>query len=1100
MTEQPTRYEDSIFGKDNALVEEFLGLPGYLGSKHLSPLYFQGIPTGALQDALDTANLAGQRRVQGDRFWSTPPRYQGGGLANGAPHDSHNANPPVRDVMEVNLASAKPINHVTFDLAHFPQVALVQFAVGQNGAWQPVRYEDGAPVRLVIADSNPPVIAQQGVARQNNSHPQHYGAGHWRNYDLKVKCLDVAGNEVAPSALRVVLTRPYGGEPPVDPLGNDLAYSLGVRGLTVGYKVESRRDVPDRPLRFDSITEHTPFAQTRDILGSTLSYALRETPAGNLKLGGIWRSEPQPVNYAVVNLYVDLTQGSTTGPVEPAPEPVPVTDGAILLSTDALILGGPVLPDTGYATEYFLQSDWLVFDTVTLTPIEQQVIDRIYLDPLVSGCTVNIYYTNDTPNPTQPDPWAYVRWTPINRDFKLRRGMYRFDPIEARHLKFEFTHLAPEPYEAYLPQVRTVKVFPHSLPEDSTRARSGNTGGDGTKTAQELVTEFRFNDSIIINQITDTSRGYTPTEVFWSDDPAAAKRLRDLSSSAYNYQAWQGGLLAPQFTEISTHSYTEIEAVHDQKVAYYAGLKNLEVFRADYTATEDTDQYLDYFYDDANISNDGGWIISDQDMHTPDTGGVEYVCTSRIFLSKSNIMGVQFATTQTPAIDLLGGSDSDFNSAIDKTGDAATTAIAQRWEPVGDCATWLDADGNQVVNPTPSTLYNTDIGTTVKITRYNTPETQPKNTKPHTWDTIGIRYGTYGNMERLGLTYGDMDAGAGLGEAGGRFGGIRNKQVLLPAQGSRIYAAARVIAPIALENPLTLRLVNHTGETVAESSMMIPANQIVEWFADYTAGENTTPGPTRTWGQVQTLAENYGGLEQYAWDDIETTRILVPDVLYVELIQKGEPNASWFADTISVFEDPIRWEFSNNGGKTFWPAYGIRNNPNGVLTFPSPPMVKELNTWHSIEGVYQGVDYDVYGKGEPTYAQLEDGRTKTWEEMEGRSFRDAPVNNALVWRAKCNKPGIHVNGLSIRPWYDQYDGGVPSSEGVNVSGPNIAMYDHYQPIAYDPRYRIWNKPVPQSWYFFYRQFLLLRHDEATPLTEISGAGIYLPETVVGGTS
>lgn len=1028
---------EQTFGPNFALVEEFLDLPGYLGEKVMSPLTVGGVPLGRMQQALTSDDLAGQRQMQSSRFWSTPPRLQ--------------STSPVRDIIEVDLANPKPVNHVTFDLAHFPQDAHLEFTTGTNAPWLPVTYPDGQPVVLTIGDSNPPLLSS--TVRQSDRHPQHYGANHWVPYDLRVVCQS-GGVPVEASGLRLVLTRPLVGNGPVNTVGEDQPYSLGVRSFTVGYKVESREDVPSTPLRSGSLTVHEPFAETRDILGSTVAYGLRDTPASNLTLGGIWRSEPQPVDYAVVTLYASLSRAATT------------------LTDERTTLG-----------------DALVLDAVSLADVEAQVIDRVYLDPLVSGATVNIYYTNDSPDPSLADPWSYAAWTPINRDFKLRKGFYHFDPISAKHLKFEFTHLAAEPYEASGSVVRTVRMFPPSLSLPSSSTRSGNSGGSGTVVAQDLDPEFRFRDNARgpAAGITDTSRGYTPTEVFFAGDPAAAERLHALSPAAYNYLSWQGGLVSPSFIEIGPHNYVEVEVEHNTKVAFYVGLKALEVYRVNYNASEDTDQYLDSFHDGHNINDLGGWFLDGQDLHTPAEGAGPWTVTSKPLRSRSNVIGVQFATTQTPAVDLLAHYDSDFNSARNKTQAEADAGLQEYWEALGDALPHT-VNGVEIVNPSASTRYNTDIGTTVKVTRQGTTETQPRNTKPHTYDSIGLRYGTYNNMR--GLLWRDLDAGVSAYESS-LWGGIRNRQSVTPAVGSRVYAAARVISPIALENPLILRLINTEGEVVAEKQAAIPANQIVEWFLDYTVGDSGMD-IQNTYLDLETLLDlTYGEAEQFTWAQLETRRVPAPETLFVELIQKGVPNASWFPDTLSLFEDPIRWEFSNNGGDTWWPAYGIRNNPNGALTFPSDPEVKQVNTWNDLMGIFRGEDtLPEY----PSYATLGDNGRILWEELEGRSFKDAPVTNVLMWRATSARPDVHINGLSIRPWYDTYERGLPSAEGVNVSGPNIAMYDHYQPIHMDPRYRMWNKPVPQSWYFFYRQFLLLRHESIQFTPE--GYGVFLPETVI----
>lgn len=1029
-----------IFGDKNSLVDEFLSLPGAVPGRSMSPVFFDGIPGPQLAEALARNDVAGQRAHQQNRYWSTVPRLCSDGLSE-----------PIRDVMEVDLAQARLVNRISFDLAHFPQVAELEFTDRPDGIWRPVRHSDGTPVVIRINESNPPVLPTQ-VARQGTGHPQHFGANHWTSYDLDVRCL--VGGVITPAAVfRLVLHRPYSPDVPVDALGTPVAYALGVRAFACGYAVEQRSDVPHQPLRQGSITEHQPFAQTRDILGSTQSFALRETPAGNLLLDGIWRSEPQPVNYAVVNLYVNLGPRKSTETGE---------DDTGLTVLDAIVL----------------DQDPADFDGI--------VIDRVFLDPLVSGCTVNLYTTLDEPNEGAERPWEAVRWTPVNRDFKLRRGIYRLNPTKAKYLKLEFTHLGAQPYEANVAQVRTVQVFNQNIFINYLSTRSDSSPGAGTEVMQTLADVLRYADGGQMPTVTDNARGYTPTEVFWSDDPNAASRLLNVSST-YNFQSWQGQMVAPRFVEIGTHNYTEVEVLHDRRVAYYAGLRALEVYRVNQDAVEDTDQYLEHFHDDHNLSTIQGWILGDGDLSTPPPvqgeAPVPNVVVSKVLPSKSNVIGVQYATTQTPAIDLLAQADSDFNSVL-KAADKqrALTGPNGFWVGIGDAAPYIEGD-TEIVNPSPSTLYNTDIGTTVRVKRKGTAETVPRSTKPHTYASIGLRYGTWGNIR---TTYSDLDAGVSTREAESE-GGIRNLNVITPAVGSRVYAAGRVISPVALENPLTLRLVNAAGRSVAEAQAPVPANQVVEWFVDYTVGEGSAVYDVNLYREFEAAEATFEAQEQFSYKQLEATRIPQPEDLYVEMVQKGVPNSSWYVDTLSVYEDPILWEFSNNGGATWWPAYNIRNNPNGVLTFPTDSEVAPLNTWDDIQGVYQGEDTF---PNNPRYNAL----TGSYESLEGTTYRKQPKRNALRWRATCNREGVHINALSVRPWYDAYEGGVPADEGVAVSGPSIASYDHYQPIKFDPRYRMWNRPIPQGWWFFYRQFLLLQHIDL--LVRTSGGGTYLADTVI----
>lgn len=932
-----------------------IDLPGFLGDDIVAPIFTDGTPLPTLLDALSRAsNIAGQRQDPASRFWSTRPRPQESTL---------------REVMEVDLSGQKLVNRVQFDLPNFPHEARLQCFNGT--IWVDVLDEGGYPVVRTLRDSNPPVLSTQ-VAQQGLGHPQHFGANHWEHFDIAL-------TQTRTDRFRLLLHRIGVGTGPVDRLGVPVDYSLGVRGFNVGYRVETRADIPaDDPVVAASynsgvLGEHPPFASTVDILGSTVAYSLRERDSHQLEGDGLWKCEPQPINYSVIPLYADLTDSS----------------------------GNPA------------------------------IIDRLYLEPLASGPTLNIYTTLDSDY--QDDPghalprFTNTRWTPVNRDFRLRRGFYHLLPTKARWIKLEFSNLTPEPYESTSPVIRTVRLFPTDVLSSTKNVISGNVGNAGLSVMGSLDATLRFRDNDRPSQQTyrNDDSGYTPTEVLHTNDPTAADRLRELSG-IYNFHTWHASHAQPRFNFTRTHSYIETEIEHDQRVAYYVGLRRFEVFRLDYQADDDTDQYLDLFFDDFAVQSNTGWIIDDGDMRSPSSGTGPWVLTSKVFQSQSPVLGVQYATTQTPAIQLL--SDTDFDSAA-----VGQAQLDQNWEGVGDCT-----------GPIPSTDYNSDIGTSVKVVR-NQP-ISVTTTFPHTWRAIERRYHTWNRINGQ-ATYGDLN---NANPAAQTEGGIASTTVIEPSSGSRIYAATRVISPQALVSPLLVQIYDVlSGTVVAEAEAEIPANQIVEWFCSYSQGDTAVS-------------------------------------LKARLVQKGDYSGPWNVDTLSMFEESIKWEFSNDGGNTFFPSFLTRNDANGVLVFPQGPLATTLNTWDDLEHKYEGY----VEPPAPTYA---DYQGQTYYSMQANPEPvDAPVENLFVWRVSTSSTDQHVNGLSIRPWYGGplYEGGIPYRDGVQMNGAATALYDHYQPIEFDPRYRVWHKPIPQNWFFFYRQFIL-GHGRGT--TRAVASSLYLDD-------
>lgn len=165
-----------------------------------------------------------------------------------------------------------------------------------------------------------------------------------------------------------------------------------------------------------------------------------------------------------------------------------------------------------------------------------------------------------------------------------------------------------------------------------------------------------------------------------------------------------------------------------------------------------------------------------------------------------------------------------------------------------------------------------------------------------------------------------------------------------------------------------------------------------------------------TWANV-----TYGNTRTYG----QMTLNVAPSVqqIYVRLIQKNPSLDYWFTESVAVFWDPVIWEFSCDSGVSYWRGEEIRNNPNGVLLFP-----------------YSLTNY-----------------------------------TNLVWRVSSYADDVYINNLVIRPWYVGLHGGIPSRPTQLPQGPNTVPSDHYGPIADDPRWQVWDLPIPRSWWFNFKK-------------------------------
>lgn len=795
-----------------------------------------------------------------------------------------------------------------------------------------------------------------------------------------------------------------------------------------------------------------------------------------------------------------------------------------------------------------------------------------------------------------------VVWTPVLRDYKLRAGMLQFMPTRARFFKFEFSNLTPEPYQTFAPVTRTVKTYsdravkPASSPQLTSQIKQSASSAGLTANADATQGYSQFADTPAITN--PPTADVSPTEALTARDLGTQSSLNALGSM-YRFDSWQPGTAAPVYPETAKHYYEEVEVVHNKRIAYFVGISKLEMFRVDYSADDDTEQYIDQFDDVNNIdpayltekvvvgttnlvtnpsfedgitghtlyvngtATDGaiatvadglfgddalrvsattlgatsgdrvGWqatytdadfsasvvysihakrvagdallrlhveyydgsaaFISSatetfeptndwarysakmlpplatesakvywwleagggaaveyrfdgyqiEDLHLTDycdgdqegcawtgtphestsvresvsihpwgwdgdrlrTGSdvpVPSVTTSRRFASRRRVRGVQFATQQSQAVQLL--DDPDF---LDPD-------LAKAWVSQGDV---LAMGHTEDVTST--------IGQAVRIDR---------SSARNTWAEVRETYQTWGLIESgdpdpQQPTFSDLEGGEG---AVG-YGGVAARRAVQVTESGRVWAAARVYADHTMKDPLTLQIVSHHGDVLAEKSQVVQAGRVVEWSVPYTVGE--LPSPTQTWADVMRreteddpTEPTYGQLQGLKWADLMDVEIANSRQLSVRVIQRGAGEDYWYMDSLALFEDPIKWEFSNDDGKTWWPALDIRNDPRGVLIFPNST--------------------------DP--------------------FPTDPTG--LRWRVTGYRENLHVSSLNIRPWYAETVFGIPRREPGVSGGPNIQPTDHYPAITDDPMFKQWSDPIPQDWYFVYRQLLLLNRE------------------------
>lgn len=631
-------------------------------------------------------------------------------------------------------------------------------------------------------------------------------------------------------------------------------------------------------------------------------------------------------------------------------------------------------------------------------------------------------------------------WTPINRDYKLAKGYLQFDPVKAKYFKFEFTHLVPQAFSAPFPVRRKVRLFSSVTTAQQTR-RQGNTTpanpGVGSALVQKIAGAFDFSYRDAARVAIDPDRrypSYTPTEALYAADPTLAARLA-LANPIYSMQPWHIPMRPPRFVNVEKHHYETVEVAFTSKTAFFVGLRQIRMFRVDYAAADDTEAYTYRFLDSAHLSTDDSspWQTSEvpglrSGEVLPPTGRVQ--TTSAVLNSRRNVRGVQFATTQSTARQML--SDPDFN-------DPALT----RWAAHG------------YAEASVSTDLTSDIGSTVKVSR--TATDQSPSSQGH-WAHMES-LGTWSDIEDLDpdpdlptwdvLTHGATDIESE--------GGLVGTEGIQPATQGRMYAACRVYAPQDLTKRLRLQIIGQDGDVLADAPVSVQAGQITEWSVGYTLGEGGEPaveGGYRTWDEAETEAATWDAADLATptlWNMLDGSPSSgYTGPVYPRVIQEGSTQDVFYVDNLSLFEDSILWEFSNDDGQTWWPVFDIRNNPHGVFLFPE--VVSETST-------------------------LEGGTN-------------------LRWRVSGTRPNLHVSSLLIRPWYASMQLGMIPKQLIEHGGPNRNSYDQFPAVVDSPPFKAWAQPIPEDWFFLQRQWLL---QEMAGVEDIEvGTGIVVPEAIVPG--
>lgn len=290
------------------------------------------------------------------------------------------------------------------------------------------------------------------------------------------------------------------------------------------------------------------------------------------------------------------------------------------------------------------------------------VIDSIILDPITPGVAFNVYYTNDLTGSGESgemteEEWEQKLWIHVPQSYvtSVKTTYALPEPITAKFIKIEFSHLQARPYEPGDYQKPTqYKLFPDwvatpFLAELSLPAFTSKRVGV-VYDALELGYKPLIEDLI---QGPSSPEHPTPTPSIAPPasnrvDPETLRRIETTLNTYLNPPAARANPLTllgvraatnaanapsypvegePQFRSNSTiavsgldrqavvldestpvmffwvtcrHEYKELRALFENDRAYFAGVKELAFLRSQFSVSADTELYIESGTDDTN--------------------------------------------------------------------------------------------------------------------------------------------------------------------------------------------------------------------------------------------------------------------------------------------------------------------------------------------------------------------------------------------------------------------------------------------------------------------------------------------------------------------
>jgi hypothetical protein len=475
---------------------------------------------------------------------------------------------PATETLTFDLGSIRPINCINFEIIGKPIDFTIQWLNGST--WTAVT-------------DNQDFNNEQGVTYLGGENPWIYIERHF---------LTVQAQQI-----KITFTR---RSTPFPFLDSDLfPYSVDIRNLRLLYLV-------------DSASDFVADAGT-DILGNSFRTQLYQYHAANATDGNpttYWKSFPNTDPDAVECLYLDLRN---------AGQPV-VIDKVYL---DPITFG----PDMHF---YYSNDDSTVdWDKKLWTPVPRHYILRKGFHNLPSSTVLKylkVEFSNLTPIPYNVAEYpnfhslSYRRFPTWVQNYfagsfkginNLGELVGLVDQIDIDPIALAYT----TPSDLLSPAELNT-----SFPEDPNNVLQDYVKGVAAQqqlvpeAQQELESQISFRNSFQwqndLTEELDTSRAYTRlllqmatnSPSFGAED-AAPDLLPPEIQSVPDLQESQDRKLRPTmwFPMTCRHTYQIVRTQRQSKVAYYVGVREIGVYRNDYTIDDDPDSYVEVFGDQQNV-------------------------------------------------------------------------------------------------------------------------------------------------------------------------------------------------------------------------------------------------------------------------------------------------------------------------------------------------------------------------------------------------------------------------------------------------------------------------------------------------------------------